>query len=315
MGTSAYVLTYWHHALTFVSVLHQCSCWHNPWSTGSDSMRICVHLSHLWSLRLTHPNPHRSRTDQCRCAVALILNVFTKRRIQWDCSFCIQLVVNYNHELLDRSSSVLCSHPGLFFTLCLCFAALVCPDHLATICHKRAGERSQSAVISSSRNVWNSSCGVGVGPTWDQRPLDTHIMDWMPHMLSTDLTSLLFILPLTWIKLLWRGAFLSLNAQLGDVPARRMSTEPKRSSGRCPFKQQQWTLSAVRLSARHLAVVRDPSWHGVFHFAMLAVLAGTWAWSHYSCRSKVIRPLTQLYRILRETLRYFKVQCAVFRDF
>lgn len=115
MGTSADVLTYWHHTLTFVSVLHQCSCWHKPWSTGSDSMKICVHLFHLWSSRLTHPNPHRSRTDQCRCAMALILNVFTKRRIQWDCSFCIQLAVNYNNWLLDTSPSVLCSHPGLFF--------------------------------------------------------------------------------------------------------------------------------------------------------------------------------------------------------
>lgn len=58
----------------------------------------------------------------------------------------------------------------------MCFAAPLCRlDHLATICHERAGERSQSAVISSSRNVWNPSCGVGVGRTWDQRALDTHM--------------------------------------------------------------------------------------------------------------------------------------------
>lgn len=47
----------------------------------------------------------------------------------------------------------------------VCFGALLCPDHLATICHEWAVERSQSAVISSYRNVWNSACGVGVGRT------------------------------------------------------------------------------------------------------------------------------------------------------
>lgn len=47
--------------------------------------------------------------------------------------------------------------------VCVCFSALLCPDHLVTMCHEQAGERSPSAVISSYRNVRNSVCGVGVG--------------------------------------------------------------------------------------------------------------------------------------------------------
>lgn len=77
----------------------------------------------------------------------------------------------------------------------MCFAARVCLDHLATICHQLAGERSQSAVISSLRNVWNSSCGVGVGPAWDQRPLDTHHGPNAAHVFNGPCVALIYSAP------------------------------------------------------------------------------------------------------------------------
>lgn len=132
---------------------------------------------------------------------------------------------------------------------------------------------------------------------------------------SMDLTSPLFILPLSIIQLLQRSAYLPSNAQKRDIPAHRMSTEPKRRSRCSPFERQRRTLSAVRLSVRHLAVVRDTSWHSVFHSVTQVVLAWTWAWSYYGGRSKVTRPLTQLYCIIPQTLWYLEDQCVVVRDF
>ncbi len=72
--------------------------------------------------------------------------------------------------------------------VCVFWCPTWCPDHLDTICHEQAGERSQSAVISSYRNVRNSVCGVAVGRTQDQRALDTHIYTHVQKHMETNRT-------------------------------------------------------------------------------------------------------------------------------
>lgn len=81
--------------------------------------------------------------------------------MQYNVLFLLFLLYNYIHMLISTAPRTWC--PRLF--TCVCFCALLCPDHLATICPEQAGERSQSAVISSYWNVRNSACGVGVGRT------------------------------------------------------------------------------------------------------------------------------------------------------
>lgn len=113
---------------------------------------VCVLHTSLWFV---------IRRDDSYCLVNWEQNVLCSYTEQ--CSFSFYVAVWWSTHAPQPCIAYMLSSALLSGCMHVCFGVLLCPYHLATICHEQAGEHSQSAVISSCKNVRNSVCGVGVG--------------------------------------------------------------------------------------------------------------------------------------------------------